>query len=65
MVTDRKPKDPLQRPPRVINVGLELFYRSLKSQGAKCVHVAWHPPAGGDPKLVRLLDRLSGRKPEE
>ena len=48
-----------------MNVGLEWFYRSLLSQGAKAVHVAWRPPAGGDPKLANLLDRLSGRKTKE
>jgi hypothetical protein len=65
MVIDPKPKNLLQGPLRVVNVGLELFYRSLRSQGAEAVHVIWHPPAGGDPKLTSLLDRLSGRKPEE
>ena len=52
-------------PLRVVNVGLEWFHRSLLSQGAKAVHVAWRPPAGGDPKLTNLLDRLSGRKTKE
>ena len=60
-----KPKNLLQEPLRVVNVGLELFYRSLQSQGAKTVHVIWTPPAGGDPNLISLLDRLSGKKPEE
>ena len=56
---------PLGREPlRIVNVGLEWFYRSLLSQGAKAVHVAWRPPAGGDPKLAALLDRL-GRKTKE
>ena len=54
-----------EEPLRVVNVGLEWFYRSLLSQGAKTVHVAWRPPAGGDSKLTNLLDRLSGRKMKE
>jgi hypothetical protein len=52
----------LKDPPRVVNVGLEWFYRSLQSQGAKTVHAVWRPPAGGNQKLAVLLDRLSGRK---
>lgn len=60
-----KPKNLLEQPVRAINVGLELFYRSLRSQGAKAVHVIWTPPAGGDPNLISLLDRLRGKKPEE
>lgn len=64
MAADLKPRNLLQEPPRVVNVGLEVFYRSIQAQGAKAVHVAWRPPAGGDTRLAALLDRLSGRKPE-
>ena len=60
-----KPKSLLQEPIRVVNVGLELFDRSLQSQGEKTVHVIWTPPAGGDPNLISLLYRTSGKKPEE
>jgi hypothetical protein len=55
----------LKGSPQVVNIGLEWFHRSLQFQGAKTVHVAWRPPAGGDPKLAALLDRLSGRKSRE
>jgi len=55
----------LKGPPQVVNVGLEWFHRSLQSQGAKSVHVAWRPAAGGNQKLAVLLDRLSGRKLRE
>lgn len=55
-------KDPvdslLNAPLRVINVGLEGFARDLGQQGAGVVHVAWSPPAGGDPKLADLLAKL-------
>jgi hypothetical protein len=54
-----------REPLRVVNVGLEWFCRSLLPQGAKAVHVAWRPPAGGDLKIANLLDRLSGRKTKE
>ena len=45
-------------PPRVVNVGLEMFAANLAAQGAQVVHVQWSPPAGGDAHLARLLDRL-------
>ena len=38
-----------------INVGLESFYDSLKSQGATAVQVDWRPPAGGNEKLMEIL----------
>lgn len=41
-----------------INVGLESFYDSLKSQGAEVVHVDWRPPAGGDEKLMDILAKM-------
>ncbi|GMQ77539.1 MAG: acyl-CoA synthetase FdrA [Anaerolineae bacterium] len=45
-------------PMAVINVGLELFYSSLISQGAEAVHVDWRPPAGGNENLMALLARM-------
>jgi hypothetical protein len=62
---ERAAPHPGKEPLRVVNVGLEWFHRSLLSQGAKTVHVAWRPPAGGDPKIANLLDRLSGRTTKE
>ncbi len=44
---------------RVINIGAEIFYHSLREQGVKVIHVDWRPPAGGDLDLVRLLEKLS------
>lgn len=41
-----------------INVGLESFTDSLRSQGAEVVQVDWRPPAGGDNRLAGLLARL-------
>jgi FdrA protein len=60
------PKDPTQpssllaAPPRVVNVGLELFATNLAGQGAEVVHVQWAPPAGGNAHLIGLLDKLRG-----
>lgn len=42
----------------VINLGLPSFFESVKDQGAPCVHVDWRPPAGGDVRLIEILDRL-------
>ncbi|MEQ2456191.1 hypothetical protein [Flavonifractor hominis] len=42
----------------VINLGLPGFFESVKEQGAACVHVDWRPPAGGDVRLIEILDRL-------
>ena len=44
--------------PRVVNVGLELFATDVKAVGAEVVHVQWSPPAGGNPRLAGLLDKL-------
>src|SRR6266498_1503215 len=48
----------LTQPFAAINVGLESFYDSLISQGARAVHVDWRPPAGGNEKLASLLARM-------
>jgi FdrA protein len=65
MRNDRPRPNLLQAPLRVVNVGLELFYRSLRDQNVSVVHVDWRPPGGGDERLTSLLDRLSGRKPRD
>jgi FdrA protein len=44
--------------PRVVNLGLELFATQLAAHGVPVVHVDWRPPAGGDPHLASLLERL-------
>ena len=43
---------------KVINIGVQTFYESLKQQGIDVVHVDWRPPAGGDVKLANLLKKL-------
>jgi hypothetical protein len=42
---------------RVINVGLELFARTLEAEGVAVVDVDWRPPAG-DASIAALLARL-------
>ena len=44
---------------RVINLGLEQFAEDLTRLGVPVVHVAWSPPAGGDPKKAALLASLA------
>jgi len=48
-------------PPRVVSLGLDLFARTLESLDVPVVHLAWAPPAGGDPRLAALLERLEAR----
>ncbi len=43
---------------KVINIGIDSFYRDLKDLGVDVVHVDWRPPAGGDVKLMDILDKL-------
>ncbi len=48
----------LAAPLAAVNVGLESFSASLSAQGAMAIQVEWRPPAGGDPRLLAILDRL-------
>jgi Protein of unknown function (DUF1116) len=48
----------LDASPRVISLGLPLFAQTLERLGVPVVHLAWAPPAGGDPRLMAQLDRL-------
>ncbi len=41
-----------------INVGLESFTESLVAQGAEVVQVDWKPAAGGNEKLMSILERM-------
>jgi len=54
-------RDLLEAPPRVINVGLEIFAVNLASQDVKVAHVRWSPPAGGNSHLAGLLEKLQGK----
>jgi hypothetical protein len=48
----------LGQPLRVINLGLDVFALELQAAGVRVVHVDWSPPAGGDARLIALLERL-------
>jgi len=55
MKTDQSP---LQQPMRVINIGLESFAEDLRNVDIPVIQMDWRPPAGGDMRLVALLDSL-------
>ncbi len=50
----------LHQPLAAINVGLESFTESLMAQGAPVIQVDWQPPAGGNEKLMAILERMIG-----
>ena len=52
------PLDLLEKPPVIINVGLEGFADELSARGVPVIHLDWRPPAGGDAELADLLSRL-------
>jgi FdrA protein len=47
----------LDRPLRVVNLGLEVFAQELQAEGVGVVHVDWRPPAGGG-EVIAALARL-------
>ena len=46
------------KPLVVINLGLDGFARNLEAQGVEVIRVDWKPPAGGDQKMIDILDQL-------
>jgi len=51
----------LQKPLAGINVGLQSFAESLVAQEAQCIQVDWRPPAGGNEKLMAILERMKSK----
>ncbi len=43
---------------KVINIGLEIFYRDLKRQDVNAVHVSWQPTPNIEEDLKRALRKL-------
>jgi FdrA protein len=56
------PLEAVRGPVAAVNVGLESFYDSLTSQGARAVQVEWKPPAGGNERLAGILARMKGNR---
>lgn len=46
----------------VVNVGAENFKTELAAQGSEVVHVDWRPPAGGNPALIKALDKIAEKE---
>ena len=57
-VTPTPPIELLATPQHVVNVGLEIFYDELIDQEVATVQVNWRPPAGGNPRLMSILERM-------
>ncbi len=55
------PLTALTHPLAALNIGLESFYDSLRSQGAEAIHVDWRPAAGGNEKLMDILTRMRSK----
>ncbi len=43
---------------KVFNVGIPSFADDLKRQNVPVAHVEWRPPAGGNKRVIELLDRI-------
>ncbi|HMN13953.1 MAG TPA: hypothetical protein PKD55_16685, partial [Bellilinea sp.] len=48
----------LKKPVEALNVGLESFAADLKKQGVPVIHLDWKPLAGGNEKLIGILERV-------
>ena len=48
----------LDKGPVAVNIGVEDFADSLRTQGAEVIQVDWTPLAGGDREMMELLDQL-------
>ncbi len=44
---------------QVINIGIERFADDLREADIPVIQMDWRPPAGGDRRLIELLDSLT------
>ncbi|AXY25045.1 hypothetical protein CL176_02820 [Suicoccus acidiformans] len=51
-------QDLITTQPRVINVGVSSFTESIERFGGKVVQYNWRPRAGGNAKLIKVLDAI-------
>jgi FdrA protein len=51
----------MNQPLAALNTGLESFAESVNAQEAAAVHVDWKPPAGGNEKLMAILERMKSK----
>jgi FdrA protein len=50
----------LNQPLAALNVGLQSFAASLEAQNASALQVDWRPPAGGNERLMAILEKMKG-----
>jgi FdrA protein len=43
---------------KVVNIGLAVFRDDLKSLDVPVIHVKFRPPAGGNQRLLSILNKL-------
>lgn len=53
-----KGQSPLNREIFVINIGIERFAEDLRRDEVPVIQMDWRPPAGGNKRLIKLLDSL-------
>jgi hypothetical protein len=53
---------PIQQQVRVINMGIDSFSEDLRKAEVPVIQMDWRPPAGGNRKLIALLDSLADDK---
>ncbi|GMA98896.1 acyl-CoA synthetase FdrA [Pelosinus sp. IPA-1] len=51
--------DLLNSKPRIVNIGLTSFTESILAYGGSTVQCDWQPAAGGNKKLIKILNQLS------
>jgi hypothetical protein len=42
----------------VITIGVSTFAEDLRKQGIEVLDLDWRPPAGGNPEMANLLEKL-------
>ncbi|MBG9982588.1 acyl-CoA synthetase FdrA [Aerococcaceae bacterium DSM 111020] len=50
--------------PKVINIGIESFTEPIRTYGGEAVQYTWRPRAGGNQKLIKILNELDMREDE-
>jgi len=58
LAVDEKIISLLNMKPSVINIGLKSFTEAVQNSGSECVQFNWRPIAGGDEKLMKVLQFL-------
>ena len=45
----------------MINIGVENFFSDLKKLGVDAIQVEWKPPAMGDERLLKIIEKIKNR----